>query len=196
MVESRRQVPGESGAQYALEKARLCRRCPIQLAEADIVPYLLRGLLRPEHASVLMNPVPPDVATFIDTIRRLEAISGVVPVPTPQIQHLPAPMVPPPASTSPLTLNLVQVLEKVSSSMERFERYIESSMKETDKKVTFSSRPGTPSAPRRDPSGSLVSYNCQGLGHISRFCPLPDRRTQQNPAQGNGPAGLPGQGQH
>lgn len=58
MVESRRQAPGESGAQYAFEKSRLCHRCPLQITEAEIVPYLARGNMRSEHASVLMNPVP------------------------------------------------------------------------------------------------------------------------------------------
>lgn len=88
MVEIRRQVPGESGSQYAFEKSRLCRRCAIQLAIADIVPYLLHALLRPEHSSVLMNSVPTDVATFIDTIHCLETISEVAPASTTHFPYL------------------------------------------------------------------------------------------------------------
>ncbi|KAK4007109.1 hypothetical protein OUZ56_012270 [Daphnia magna] len=35
-VEGRRQLPGESGAQYALEKAKLCRLCPRPLTEPEV----------------------------------------------------------------------------------------------------------------------------------------------------------------
>lgn len=86
----------------------------------------------------------------------------------------------------------MEVLDKVSSSIERFEKFMAASSKNKDKKMTF---PTTPPLARREQTGSLVCYNYKGLGHISRFCPFHDRRLQQNPSQGNGQAGQLVQGQ-
>jgi len=55
-VESRRQAQGETGVQYALDKAKLCRRCPVAIAEQNIIPYLVRGLNRPDQAAAYFNP--------------------------------------------------------------------------------------------------------------------------------------------
>ena len=72
LVEGRRHIPGEHSAQYAMEKAKLCRLCPHPLNEADIVTYLVRGLSRPDHVSALMANPPATIDGFIDAMRRME----------------------------------------------------------------------------------------------------------------------------
>jgi len=73
-VESKRQLPGESGAQYAMDKVKICRLCPIVLAEQDMIPYLIRGLHRPEQAAAMMGNVPLTIELFVNRIRVLEQI--------------------------------------------------------------------------------------------------------------------------
>jgi hypothetical protein len=76
MVEALRQLPHESDAAYALEKAKLCNLCHAPLTEEQTVPYLIRGLVWPEHVSVLMGSPPTTVADFIAAVRRLEELGG------------------------------------------------------------------------------------------------------------------------
>ena len=58
LVEDRKQKPRESGVQYALEKLKISHRCPVNLPEPNLIPYLIRGLDRPEHveSSCLHRP--------------------------------------------------------------------------------------------------------------------------------------------
>ncbi len=44
-VESRRQVQGETSAQYALDKAKLCRRYPVAIAEQDIISEIAKVMI-------------------------------------------------------------------------------------------------------------------------------------------------------
>ncbi|KZS03674.1 Uncharacterized protein APZ42_033547 [Daphnia magna] len=75
-VEGRRQLPGESGEQYALEKAKLCRLCPHPLTEPEVVFYLIRCIQLVGQRSALMSNPPDTIADFIDTIQRLEQLGG------------------------------------------------------------------------------------------------------------------------
>ncbi|KAK4013286.1 hypothetical protein OUZ56_025520 [Daphnia magna] len=75
-IEGRRQLPGESGAQYALEKTKLCRLCPHPLKEPEVVFYLICGIQLVEQRSALMSNPPDTIANFIDTIQRLEQLGG------------------------------------------------------------------------------------------------------------------------
>ncbi|KAK4035899.1 hypothetical protein OUZ56_027978 [Daphnia magna] len=59
MVEGRKQLPDESGSTYVLDKVKLCRRRAVPLTDAELIPFLIRGLLHPG----------------IQSIRRLESIS-------------------------------------------------------------------------------------------------------------------------
>lgn len=43
-IERSVQLTSESGAQYALEKNKLCRQCPRQLVDGDIFNYLSKRL--------------------------------------------------------------------------------------------------------------------------------------------------------
>ena len=140
LVENRRQLPGESGAQYALEKAQICRRCPLTLAEADMIPYLVRGLLRPEHMSVLMNPLPATVTAFVDIIRHLEAVAGCTQT---------APIVSTVESAKPSTVSSCDISSvlrelteafgnKVASSINRLEEVVNASKSRTnERRVSF-----------------------------------------------------------
>lgn len=65
-------MPGESVAHYGREKSKLLRRCPHALTKPERVYYLIRGVERAEHYSILMSAPPATVAQFIDEVRRLE----------------------------------------------------------------------------------------------------------------------------
>ena len=175
LVENRRQLPGESGAQYALEKARLCRRCPHQLAEADIVPYLVRGVLRSEHMSVLLNPIPVDVATFIDTIRRLENIGGHTPLATP-------PTIPPIGTQQPdLAVLLKEFGGQITSAIDQLKLVVEKRpsppyVQNPATRMPYqqpSTQPSTsaPFRPRR-PISEITCYRCYQKGHYQSACPV------------------------
>lgn len=74
-IERRVQLPSESGAQYALEKVKLCRLCPHQLADGDIVNYLSKGLIMPDQRSIMLANPPGNIDAFITRIRDLESVS-------------------------------------------------------------------------------------------------------------------------
>ena len=77
LVESRVQRPGEAGVRYALDKVKLCGRCPIPLPEQEIVNHLIRGLASPEIKAVLMRSTPNNVNAFIAALSTLEAVNGI-----------------------------------------------------------------------------------------------------------------------
>ncbi|KZS03826.1 Histone-lysine N-methyltransferase NSD2-like protein [Daphnia magna] len=52
LVEERKQLPNETGSAYVLDKVKLCRRRAIPINDAELTPYLIRGLYRPEIRSV------------------------------------------------------------------------------------------------------------------------------------------------
>lgn len=67
-------MSGESGSQYAMDKVKICRMGPIVLTELDMIPYLIRGLNRPEHAAAVMGNLPVTIEQFVTRIRLLEQI--------------------------------------------------------------------------------------------------------------------------
>ncbi|KAK4017340.1 hypothetical protein OUZ56_032287 [Daphnia magna] len=69
MVEGRKQLPNEPGSTYALDKLKLCRRRAIPLADAKLIPYLIRGLYRPEMRSVMMGNPPVSVNAGMSLFR-------------------------------------------------------------------------------------------------------------------------------
>ena len=210
LVETRRQLPGEAGAQYALEKARLCRRCPVHMEEADFVPYLIRGLAHAEHISAILSAPPQTIAGFIDTIRRLEVVSGIGLRTSSVGTQVPAE----PNLTELVTALGDQLKETMAIQLKESVRHLESRISASlpnsssfRPRVTFqpsfapppvnyfpNSQQGPPSqiyvpVPRfRAPNPNIECHYCHGLGHIARECP--QRQT------GNAQAGLhPGQGQ-
>lgn len=74
-VMERRQRQNESGAQYVLSKLRLLRRRPVPMLEGEMIPYLIRGLARSDHRTVMLVRPPATIAAFITEIQRLEAMS-------------------------------------------------------------------------------------------------------------------------
>ncbi|KZS02623.1 Uncharacterized protein APZ42_000263 [Daphnia magna] len=71
MVESRRQLPGETRSSYVNVKLPICRCCPGDLPERDQVKRLTWGLLRPEHVAAVMTQAP---GTGGDFIRQLTVV--------------------------------------------------------------------------------------------------------------------------
>ncbi|XP_045033965.1 uncharacterized protein LOC123475399 [Daphnia magna] len=75
IVEGRKQLPDESGSTYVLDKVKLCHRRAVPLTDAELIPFLIRGLLHPGIQSVMMGNPPISVNAFLIEIRRLESIS-------------------------------------------------------------------------------------------------------------------------
>ena len=188
MVTARVQLPGESGIAYALEKARICRLAPVNLTEAQIVPYLINGLSKWEHVAAMMNNPPADATAFIERIRQLEQLGvssrispwAIGPVPTvppanptlPQFTPLP-PTQTPQAQQPPASNDLM-------AAMETLGQHLATQLALQLGKLNLNAgRRGQDGGPRK-------CYNCQAVGHIARFCPL---------RQGNGQAGPRGAGQ-
>ena len=78
-VENRRQLPGESGVEYVMDKSKICRLCPQAITEEEIIGYLIKGLNRPEQIAGLMAHPPATIAEFIETVRRMEQM-GIAPL--------------------------------------------------------------------------------------------------------------------
>ncbi|KAI9553751.1 hypothetical protein GHT06_019003 [Daphnia sinensis] len=72
---NRKQLPNESGSTYVLDKLKLCRKRSIPLTNAELIPFLIRGLLHPGIQSAMMCTPPVSVNAFLIEIRRLESIS-------------------------------------------------------------------------------------------------------------------------
>ena len=82
LVEGRRQRPGESGSNYVMEKLQLAARLAIPPDDAEIIPYLVRGLANPFHQAALMTQTSADIAAFLAEIRRLEEMTTSTELPS------------------------------------------------------------------------------------------------------------------
>ncbi|KAK4030888.1 hypothetical protein OUZ56_024274 [Daphnia magna] len=177
MVEGRKQLPNEPGSTYALDKVKLCRRRAIPLSDAELIPYLIRGLYRPEMRSVMMGNPPVSVNAFLIEVRRLESISEHVSNPT-SVTTMPKKD----EGNTESNNSLFQAVEALSNQVAVLTR--------TGIRPP-SPGPGKPALKRvgfdHRPPGSrneVQCYNCSGYGHISRDWPLPNPRWS-TPTTGN-----------
>lgn len=174
LMDARPQLPGETGVQYALIKAQLLRRCPVELPEEEQVTYLIRGLRRPEHVAVMMGAPPATLAEFLATIRRVELLSGPLEQPPPVTAAMTAPQ-----PTADVTTALQTLGDRVVSAVDRLEKLL--------RPAAVGSTATPPAArmyPPRRPREEIQCYGCYQYGHFARECP---RRPA--PAPGNAMAG-------
>ncbi|KAI9550771.1 hypothetical protein GHT06_004558 [Daphnia sinensis] len=85
LVEGRKQLPGESGCAYALDKVKLCRRRATALTDAELTPYLIRGLIsepvtNPSRVSTTTEENARNQETRDSLFQAVEALTNQVAV--------------------------------------------------------------------------------------------------------------------
>lgn len=203
LVEGRVQQVGESGIAYTLAKASIFRMAPHVLTEQQKVSFLINGLNRWEHVAAMLNNAPDSVAAFMDRIREVEDLGvssrmGIAPpgfsgIPSSQPQNLHYPQqqlqphqplglryqdnaVPPPQQPD-ISAALMAFSGTISQLTAKLERL-------TLQNNRGSQHPTGAPAGFQHRQGPQRCFNCNGVGHLRRFCPQ---------AQGNGlgPRALP-----
>ena len=199
LMEGRTQGVGEPGPLYALAKMRIAQRCPHNLANAELVNHLIRGLHNREEAAALLGNPPADGPAFITRITELEAIRGpsaAAPVPVfpslvypgrPESRIRAPPLVPPPTFAPPLvpppavappigaapdpTTALAQVLARLP---ELIEGSVTRALRSNTGTRGYSSREPYGRRPSSGGApttrGPVVCYRCDREGHIARDC--------------------------
>jgi hypothetical protein len=203
MVERRVQLPNESGAQYALEKMRVCNLCPHQLPAVEAVNYLSKGLCQADQRAIMLANPPADLAAFITRIRDLEAIGGNTTSspnnPVPQVASL---------STPP---DLASVLKTFGEQIIQIKQDVREVARAVGQPPTASWRgpayrptgpayrptgpaPAGPSAAfssrpmhnevfvrrPRLPLNEITCFNCDYKGHYAIDCPEPRRQPRSS----------------
>ena len=199
LVEGRRQKPGESGSNYVMEKLQLAARRAIPPDDAEIIPYLVRGLANPFHQAALMTQTPADIAAFLAEIRRLEEtttsteISSASPSFPASASSIPVPT----GSSDSAMDTLIRAVSALTTRVNTLANVVESQQHRPPRPVSpgYNSASGGPRVTfeRREPQSleETICYNCRIRGHLARNCPQPNPR---RPDQGNGQAGPLGQG--
>ncbi|KAI9550806.1 hypothetical protein GHT06_005079 [Daphnia sinensis] len=188
MVESRRQLPGETTSSYVYDKLQICRRCPVDLPEREQVKRLAWGLLRPEHGAAVMAQAPETVTEFIRQLTAVEEGAGpyamningpVVATVTPMCTatapsalypsalypSVPTPFLPqcpPPATTLGPIPGQIKLLTQIVSRLDVMER-----------KLPIAPNTGTRFSAASGRGSAGTCYNCNFAGHIARDCPKP-----------------------
>ncbi|KZS19183.1 Uncharacterized protein APZ42_014467 [Daphnia magna] len=157
VVEERKQLPNETGSAYVLDEAKQCRRRAIPITNAELAPYLIRGVFRSEIRSVMMGDPPATVNAFLAELRRLEAI-GISPIDSSKAMFDTAP---PPSSTNN-TRSLSQILEGLTGQVALLTSYTNRppSPGPVKKQVTFERRPP-------ETRNEIQCYNCVNWMGIS-----------------------------
>jgi hypothetical protein len=79
MVTRRVQSNNETGPQYALMKAKLCRHYPFPMTETEFIPYLIQGIRHRQIRAVLLQNPLLTVTTFIQNYGLLKQNSDKAP---------------------------------------------------------------------------------------------------------------------
>jgi hypothetical protein len=187
MVEARRQRLGETGMEYALDKLQLCRLSPVQLDDRQIIAFLINGLLKLEHVAALTAAIPPTVNDFLNRIREIErygiAVSTDAPYPAAHAASFH------PAYAPPITPSVATVAPPatpdIRAALSTFGDKLVNELSSRMEAMAIRSAPRVDTRPREH-HGPPRCYNCNGMGHISKYCPH-NRSASGNPSRGIGP---------
>ena len=72
-VEARKQAKSELGRYYVMDKVALLNKRTVPLDEADMIPYLVRGLLDSSQKAAIMSRDIRSIHRFLSELKRLEA---------------------------------------------------------------------------------------------------------------------------
>lgn len=178
MIEGRRQGASETACSYVMEKLKICRRSPTVLTEAQMIPYLIRGLFNPNHMTVVMVNPPNTIANFLAELRRLEALSNFpLGISGGQGTASPPILAPTPKpETTPVNDEILKAVGQLSTQLSILS-YKVNAMQSSDKSsqgksVSFQNDGrASGSILRRPARPETDCWNCQGLGHYARDCP-------------------------
>ncbi|EFX67803.1 hypothetical protein DAPPUDRAFT_330693 [Daphnia pulex] len=174
LVEGRKQLPNEPGSTYVLDKVKLCRKRSIPLTDAELISFLIRGLLHPGIQSVMMENIS-DSPVGSSASKETEKIDEKTPEKTRSTDSLFQAME---ALTSQVAV-LTHTVNRPSSP---------GTLIPASRQVTFEQCNPTP-------RNEIQCYNCGDFGHISRDCPKPNPRYPKSSTNAeNGSAGPTGQG--
>lgn len=77
LIESRRQLITETGANYVMDKIKRCRRSPTHLTEPQMISCLIGGLADSDHRAVMKVNPPKTIVDFLTELRRMEKLVQV-----------------------------------------------------------------------------------------------------------------------
>ena len=195
-VKKRTRKPDENIRAYCYSKWRLCRRCPVDIGEREIVRYLTQGIRNQQVEAMILAARPHTLDDFFVAIREWEEFmqgregTGER-VGTERRSQVKTDERGEVDGTSPLLSQIAKLTEEVGKLHAKWEKAESEARRPSAPRalspgptVRFQMGTGVQEQTRRFQSGSC--FNCGKLGHISAFCPDKTQTEQSGAAAANG----------